>query len=254
MIIIYYDLETTGLNLQKDQICQISAVSEGDFFGKFIETGIKIPGTLPSIGPDILPGLTGQVQCYPFDIYLRPEVEFNSKASEINGMAKDQYGNLFKNGQEVEQATDMKMGLELFLNYLEHFDNHQELILVSHNNFKFDSKILLKNLGAYHLRLPQRVSFADTIDFMKFLRQNGHRGRNGQEFGRFAGALSLKNCLLHMFGENLENAHDAMSDTIALRKITEYGAVSQGYDNYNAFLRKDGNTRTAQQIMTGRLY
>lgn len=80
--------ETTGLNLQKDQICQISAVSEGDFFGKFIETGIKIPGTLPSIGPDILPGLTGQVQCYPFDIYLRPEVEFNSKASEINGMAK----------------------------------------------------------------------------------------------------------------------------------------------------------------------
>ena len=31
-----------------------------------------------------------------------------------------------------------------------------------------------------------------------------------------------------MFGENLENAHDAMSDTIALRKITEYGAVSQG--------------------------
>ena len=31
-----------------------------------------------------------------------------------------------------------------------------------------------------------------------------------------------------MFGENLENAHDAMSDTIALRKIAEYGAVSQG--------------------------
>ena len=80
--------ETTGLNLQKDQICQISAVSEGDFFGKFIETGIKIPGVLPSIGPDILPGLNGQVECYPFDIYLRPEVEFNSKASEINGMAK----------------------------------------------------------------------------------------------------------------------------------------------------------------------
>ena len=24
----------------------------------------------------------------PFDIYLRPDVEFNSKASEINGMAK----------------------------------------------------------------------------------------------------------------------------------------------------------------------
>ena len=31
-----------------------------------------------------------------------------------------------------------------------------------------------------------------------------------------------------MFGENLENAHDAMSDTIALRKIAEYGATSQG--------------------------
>ena len=31
-----------------------------------------------------------------------------------------------------------------------------------------------------------------------------------------------------MFGEDLQNAHDAMSDTIALRKIAEYGAVSQG--------------------------
>jgi len=239
MIVIYYDLETTGLNLQKDQICQISAVSEADI----IETGIRIPGFLP-----------GQMESNPFDIYLRPEVEFNSKASEINGMTTDQHGNLFKNGQEVQQATDMKMGLELFLEYLEHFDNREELILVSHNNFKFDSKILLKNLGAYYLRLPQNVFFADTIDLMKILRQNGYRGRNGQEFGRFAGALSLKNCLLHICGENLENAHDAMSDTVALKKIAEQGAVSQGYDNYNAFLRKDGNTRTAQQIMTGRLY
>ena len=50
----------------------------------------------------------------------------------------------------------------------------------------------------------------------------------GQEFGRFAGALSLKNCLLHICGESLENAHDAMSDTVALRKIAEHGAASQG--------------------------
>ena len=67
--------ETTGLNLQKDQICQISAVSEGDV----IETGIKIPGILPGVG--------GQMESNPFNIYLRPVVEFNSKASEINGMA-----------------------------------------------------------------------------------------------------------------------------------------------------------------------
>ena len=46
--------------------------------------------------------------------------------------------------------------------------------------FKFDSKILLRNLGAYYLRLPQNVCFADTIDLMKILRQNGHRGRNGK--------------------------------------------------------------------------
>ena len=65
--------ETTGLNLKKDQICQISAVSESDI----IETGIRIPGFLP-----------GQMESNPFDIYLRPDVEFNSKASEINGMAK----------------------------------------------------------------------------------------------------------------------------------------------------------------------
>ena len=34
--------------------------------------------------------------------------------------------------------------------------------------------------------------------------------------------------MLHICGENLENAHDALSDTAALRKIAEYGATSQG--------------------------
>ena len=48
--------------------------------------------------------------------------------------SKDHYGNLYKNGQEVQQATDMKMGLELFLEYLEHFDNREELILVSNTH------------------------------------------------------------------------------------------------------------------------
>ena len=53
----------------------------------------------------------------------------------------------------------------------------------------------------------------------------------GQEFGRFAGALSLKNCLLHICGEILENAHDAISDTLALQKIAEYGAADLGKKN-----------------------
>ena len=48
--------------------------------------------------------------------------------------------------------------------------------------------------------------------------------------------------MLHICGENLENAHDAMSDTVALKKIAEQGAVSQG-KNYqklsmcNEFIR-----------------
>ena len=34
--------------------------------------------------------------------------------------------------------------------------------------------------------------------------------------------------MLHICGENLENSHDAIHDTVALRKIAEYGAASQG--------------------------
>ena len=65
--------ETTGLNLQKDQICQISAITEGHVLGIPDITGINRPNV----------GITNA-----FDIYLRPQVEFNSKASEINGMTK----------------------------------------------------------------------------------------------------------------------------------------------------------------------
>jgi hypothetical protein len=65
--------ETTGLNLQKDQICQISAITEGCVLGVPDITGINRPNV----------EITNK-----FDIYLRPEVEFNSKASEINGMTK----------------------------------------------------------------------------------------------------------------------------------------------------------------------
>ena len=107
MVVVYYDLETTGLNVQRDQIISIGAITEnGDSFEKFIV----------------------------------PTCRIHKKATNIHGMAKDQRANRLYdvNTRYYIDAEYPEEVLEEFMNWLW---SKNASVLVAHGNRRFDSVI-----------------------------------------------------------------------------------------------------------------
>merc|ERR1712020_684070 len=111
----------------------------------------------------------------------------------------------------VENAVEMKKGLKKFLKWLYGLlDNNDNIVLVAHNCFKFDAVILQKNLKKFGLQeLPENISFADTMDLMNCLKDQG----------LLSGRSIALQTLLKIFGTESFNQHDAWSDTVNLIKV-----------------------------------
>ena len=79
-LLVFFDLETTGLNLEEDEIVQIAA-------------------------------LANTAQSEEFSVFVLPNVEMTEGASNVNGITI-QNGDLIRNGR-VLPSTDMKSGLKV---------------------------------------------------------------------------------------------------------------------------------------------
>ena len=109
MTVIYYDLETTGLNNEERQ------------------RGVQIV----SIGAVTEHGAT-------FHRYIIPTCPISDKATDIHGIELID-GQLYKNDYLKENALDPKEGLQLFMNWL---DSNNAECLVSFCAFQIFSKLL----------------------------------------------------------------------------------------------------------------
>ena len=89
MVVVYYDLETTGLNNQERQ------------------RGVQIV----SIGAVTEFGAT-------FHRYIIPTCPISAEATNVHGIELI-HGKLFKNGDWKENAVQPKDGLQLFMNWLD---------------------------------------------------------------------------------------------------------------------------------------
>ena len=87
-LLVFFDLETTGLNLEEDEIVQIAALANTD-------------------------------QLEEFSVFVLPSVEMTEGASNVNGITI-QNGDLVRNGR-VLPSTDMKSGLKVVY-HLSHYD------------------------------------------------------------------------------------------------------------------------------------
>ena len=87
-LLVFFDLETTGLNLEEDEIVQIAA-------------------------------LANTPQSEQFSVFVLPNVEMTEGASNVNGITI-QNGHLVRNGR-VLPSTDMKSGLKVVY-HLSHFN------------------------------------------------------------------------------------------------------------------------------------
>ena len=141
-----------------------------------------------------------------FLAYVKPTCAFQPIASRINGMTMEG-DNLVKDGKIVETALSLRHGLQDFLTFIETVKDDEagdtRIVLAAHNCFKFDAKVLLKNLRMFGLQLPIKILFEDCFT----------RGR-----------FSLDSCLSHYFNVG-QGVHKAESDT--------------GFDTFESFLRSN---------------
>ena len=84
-LLVFFDLETTGLNLEEDEIVQIAA-------------------------------LANTAQSEEFSVFVLPNVEMSEGASNVNGITI-QNGELVRNGR-VLPSTDMKSGLKVVYHFI----------------------------------------------------------------------------------------------------------------------------------------
>ena len=89
-LLVFFDLETTGLDVEEDEIVQIAALANTD-------------------------------ESEEFSAFVLPNVEISEGASSVNGMTI-QHGELVRNGR-VLRSTDILPALEVILKLL-HFQSN----------------------------------------------------------------------------------------------------------------------------------
>ena len=111
---------------------------------------------------------------------------------------------------------------------------------VAHNCFKFDAKVLQKNLLAYvSFKLPKEVIFADTMDIMKILKKCGLYKEK---------SITLENCIKNLSIDSKNIRHDALNDTNDLIKVAQKAANLLGFQDFDSFLEENKELMKPVQI------
>ena len=95
----------------------------------------------------------------------------NPRATAVHGMTQ-RNGQLMKNG-EILDAVSQQDGLTSFRDWFHNLPG-EDKVLVAHNNKKFDSKILFRNLPG------ETFSHSDSMDIMKKVQKKGMNILNAQ--------------------------------------------------------------------------
>ena len=136
MTVVYYDLETTGLNhYERQRGVQIVSI------GAVTENGAQ------------------------FHRYLIPTCGISEGATEVHGITKID-GEIYKNGWLKPNALRPRAGLQAFMDWLESEDAQ---CLVSHNNLNFDSIVLKNAMSMFGVPRPKtrKWFFVDSLEVMR---------------------------------------------------------------------------------------
>jgi DNA polymerase III alpha subunit (gram-positive type) len=134
--LVFFDLETSGLNRYKNEILQIAAKC-------------------------------GSPGGRPFNAYCKPTKPIPKEISRVNNLMF-KYGTLHYR-QTAVKSYPLKKALVLFLNYLESLPYKKKVILVAHN-VNFDASFLVHNLARYKLVARFEVRVDGFVDTLKMFR------------------------------------------------------------------------------------
>ncbi len=179
-VIINIDIDTTGLNPAKDQICRIFAFNNEEGYS---------PETV-------------------FSIFLMPTCAFTEEAARLNGFKKED-GTLCHYGEEVEALTQEE-GYQQLRDYIT-LIGKGNCILISHNAKGFLAPFLVNGFKKYLSAedLSGRIRFADSLPIIKIYRST--------LLARVKKLATIHNCLFP--NKKTYNTPNARNDAIALNEI-----------------------------------
>jgi len=172
--VVFFDLETTGFPRKSGPIPDIISIGAVDSFN----------------------------ESQSYYCVLEPILSIEGGASRVNGFCKDECGVLLYNGEEVD-STDMRRGLINFVHWLQH-EYDEPVLLVAHNCFRFDAKVLLLNFQHYNVKYERAIcGFADSM-------------RASQDL--YDGPYSLQD-LLERVNMDIIQSHNALEDAKGVRTL-----------------------------------
>lgn len=164
------------------------------------------------------------------NIYLRPEAYIEEEATNIHGIDMEWFDEHFYDENVYNSMSD---GLEAFVEFIEEQKTYddEEILLVAHNNFGFDIKVLVNNFDQYDVDYPNNVLAFDSLKLMKRVKDEVSNGNLRK--------LKLSACLDYFFDETQGHPHDAFNDANDCRRICEQGAKQLGYGSLQKFFHSN---------------
>ena len=215
MKLVYFDLDTTGLNKPTHEgveIVSIGAICDEE----------------------------------TFHVEMIPTIGISKGASEVNGYRK-QGGKLLYRGNEVVEAIQPKDAIKQFLDFLEKQmandetdaggDSLHKIVLISHYSKNYDSIVLGRNLCNHDLSLPNGIVLADTYSMMLTLAAKDRRFKSTRRYHTFN--CKLANCLKILCGIDQGDVHNALRDATFTRMVAEKAASRLKYQSYENYLRRN---------------
>ena len=137
-----------------------------------------------------------------FNTFINPQCPLTEDCSNLLGLFYFN-GDLYRDGRRLF-SKNIKTALLEFMLWLSNFN--KPIVLVFHNGFSFDCKVLSKFLVQFNILVPENLTFvADTLPYIRI----NLKEIENHKLGTLAEHFKIKHDL----------AHDALSDSLTLMLI-----------------------------------
>lgn len=154
-----------------------------------------------------------------FCTYVNPEVHIASPSTQIHGITDD----------HVKDQCTFYEAFAAFLQFIyTNTDHNEHTILIAHNAFGFDVPMLQKEAMRVGVSIPPEFYVYDTLPVYR------------REFP-LKESKKLGDLFRECFGKEMENAHDALADSIGLQELFNK-------ELYDKFCVSDISTLSAYNI------
>ncbi len=192
--IILFDMETTGIDREVDQVCQLAAV----------------PLTRQNLEYE------DEDEDDVFTAYVLPTRSFHGEATKVNGFTIDE-GSLFKGGNPLPTIS-LEKAYKSFFEYLKLKTNSgDKLTLVGYNSKQFDMAFLRRDCHKFGIPVAvegRQLHFADAFLFLLAVRNFVLPG-----IGSSMTQESVHQYLCPDSSGSHRVCHDAVADVLNLREI-----------------------------------